>query len=75
MKEYSIKHCTIKQQPYKKTRLTLNSGKRIVGRMTSSDSLIYRIEDCIIQDHYDTPAYKVNSVDIFKDSVKSMEVF
>ena len=75
MKEYSIKHCTIKQQPYKKTRLTLNSGKRIVGRMTSSDSLIYRIEDCIIQDHYDTPAYKVNAVDIFKDSVKSMEVF
>ena len=73
MKEYSIKHCTIKQQPYKKTRLTLKSGKRIVGRMTSSDSLIYRIEDCIITDLNRT--YKVNSIDIFKDSVKSMEVF
>ena len=65
---------SIKQQPYRKTRLTLNSGKRIVGRMSSSDSLIYRIEDCIIQDQYDTPAYKVNSIDIFKDSVKFMEV-
>ena len=73
MKEYSIKHCTIKQQPYKKTRLTLKSGKRIVGRMASSDSLIYRIEDCIITDLNRT--YKVNSVDIFKDSVNSMEVF
>lgn len=70
MKEYSIK-----QQPYRKTRIQLKSGKRIVGRMDTSDSLIYRIEDCIIQDHYDTPTYKVNSVDIFKDSVKSMEVF
>ena len=69
MKEYSIK-----QQPYRKTRLTLNSGKRIVGRMASSDSLIYRIEDCIIQDHYDTPTYKVNCIDIFKDSVNFMEV-
>lgn len=65
---------SIKQQPYRKTRLTLKSGKRIVGKMISSDSLIYRIEDCIIQDHYDTPAYKVNSVDIFKGAVKSMEV-
>ena len=64
---------SIKQQPYRKTRLTLKSGKRIVGRMTSSDSLIYRIEDCIIKDLNRT--YKVNSVDIFKDSVKSMEVF
>ena len=73
MKEYSIKHCTIKQQPYKKTRIQLKSGKRIVGRMASSDSLIYRIEDCIITDL--NRIYKVNSVDIFKDSVKSMEVF
>ena len=63
---------SIKQQPYKKTRLTLKSGKRIVGRMTSSDSLIYRIEDCIITDLNRT--YKVNSIDIFKDSVKFMEV-
>lgn len=64
---------SIKQQPYKKTRVQLKSGKRIVGRMASSDSLIYRIEDCIITDLNRT--YKVNSVDIFKDSVKYMEVF
>ena len=64
---------SIKQQPYKKTRIQLKSGKRIVGRMASSDSLIYRIEDCIITDL--TRTYKVNSVDIFKDSVKYMEVF
>ena len=63
---------SIKQQPYRKTRIQLKSGKRIVGRMTSSDSLIYRIEDCIITDL--NRAYKVNSIDIFKDSVKFMEV-
>ena len=63
---------SIKQQPYRKTRIQLKSGKRIVGRMTSSDSLIYRIEDCIITDLNRT--YKVNSIDIFKDSVKHVEV-
>ena len=63
---------SIKQQPYRKTRIQLKSGKRIVGRMTSSDSLIYRIEDCIITDLNRT--YKVNSIDIFKNSVKFMEV-
>lgn len=65
---------SIKQQPYRKTKLTLKSGKRIVGRMITSDSLIYRIEDCIIQDHYNALTYRVNSVDIFKESVKYMEV-
>lgn len=64
---------SVKQRPYKKTRLILNSGKRIVGRMTSSDSYMYRLEDCIITDL--NRIYKVNSVDIFKDSVNSMEVF
>lgn len=64
---------SVKQRPYKKTRLTLNSGKEIIGRMTSSDSLMYRLEDAIIMDTNKT--YKVNSVDIFKDSVNSMEVF